>query len=37
MFDLKELRLMFIDPIDLVVNNLNKYLKSHKIVNIIFS
>ena len=37
MFDLKELTLMFIDPTDLVINNINKFLSSKKAIKFIFS
>jgi len=37
MFDLKELQLMFIDPVDIVVNNLNIFLGSNKTIKTIFS
>jgi len=37
MFDLKELKLMFLDPTDLIVNNINKYLCSNKTIKFIFS
>ncbi len=37
MFELTELRLMFLDPTDLIINNINKYLNSNKIIKIIFS
>ena len=37
MFDINELNLMFIDPLDLVVNSFNKYLNSNKLVKLIFS
>ncbi len=37
MFDIKELNLMFVDPLDLIVNSLNKYLNSNKLVKLIFS
>jgi hypothetical protein len=37
MFDLRELKLMFLDPIDLIVNNLNKFLSSNKTIKVIFS
>ncbi len=37
MFDLKEVKLMFLDPIDLIINNLNKYLYSNKAIKFIFS
>lgn len=37
MFDLKELKLMFLDPTDLIINNINKYLLSKKTIKFIFS
>ena len=37
MFDLKELKLMFLDPTDLIINNINKYLYSNKTIKFIFS
>ena len=37
MFDLKELNLMFLDPIDIIINNINKYLYSNKAIKFIFS
>ena len=37
MFDLKELKLMFLDPTDLIINNINKYLYSNKAIKFIFS
>ena len=37
MFDLKELKLIFLDPTDLIVNNINKYLYSNKTIKFIFS
>ena len=37
MFDLRELKLMFLDPTDLIVNNINKYLYSNKAIKFIFS
>ena len=37
MFDLKELKLMFMDPTDLIINNINKSLKANKVINFIFS
>ena len=37
MFDLKELKLMFLDPTDLLINNINKYLYSNKAIKFIFS
>jgi len=36
MFDLKELELMFLDPTDLIINNLNKFLNSNKKLNLFF-
>jgi len=37
MFDLRELNLMFLDPTDLIINNINKYLYSNKTIKFIFS
>ncbi len=37
MFELKELKLMFLDPTDLIINNINKFLRSKKAINFIFS
>ena len=37
MFDLRELKLMFLDPTDLIINNINKYLNSYKTIKFIFS
>ena len=37
MFDLRDLKLMFLDPTDLVVNNINKYLYSNEAIKFIFS
>ena len=37
MFDLKELKLMFFDPIDLIINNINSLLIRNKTIKIIFS
>ena len=37
MFDSRELKLMFLDPADLVINNINKFLNRNKIIKIIFS
>ena len=37
MFDLRELSLMFLDPTDLIVNAINKFLSSNKTIKIIFS
>jgi len=37
MFELNELRIMFIDPIDLIVNKINELLYTNKAVKFIFS
>ena len=37
MFDLRELKLMFLDPTDLIINNINKYLYRNKTIKFIFS
>ena len=37
MFDLKELKLMFLDPTDLIINNINRILCSNKTIKLIFS
>ena len=37
MFDLKELNLMFLDPIDLIISNINKSLCNNKTIKFIFS
>ena len=37
MFDLRELNLMFLDPTDLIINNINKFLNSKKTIKFIFS
>ena len=37
MFNLKELKLMFLDPTDLVINNINRLLSSNKVIKSIFS
>ena len=37
MFDLRELKLMFLDPTDLIINNINSYLYSNKAIKFIFS
>ena len=37
MFDSRELKLMFLDPTDLIINNLNKYLYSNNAIRVIFS
>ena len=35
MFDLRELKLMFLDPTDLIINNINKFLYSNKAIKFI--
>ena len=37
MFDFKELKLMFLDPTDLIINNINRFLSSNKTIKFIFS
>ncbi len=37
MFDLRELKLMFLDPTDLMINNINRFLSSNKTIKSIFS
>ena len=37
MFDLKELKLMFMDPTDLIIENLNRFLIRNKMISFIFS
>ncbi len=37
MFTLKELELMFLDPVDLIINNINKSLIKNKAIRLIFS
>ena len=37
MFDLRELKVMFLDPTDLLINKINKYLYSYKAIKFIFS
>ena len=37
MFDLRELKLMFLDPTYLIIININKYLYSNKAIKFIFS
>ena len=37
MFEFKELKLMFLDPIDLIVNKINKSLNSSKVIMFIIS
>ena len=32
MFDLRELTLMFLDPTDLIINNINKFLYRNKAI-----
>ena len=36
MFDLRELKLMFLDPTDLIINNINKILSTNKTIKLIF-
>ena len=37
MFDLEELKLMFLDPTDLIINSLNRFLNNNKTIKFIFS
>ncbi len=37
MFEIRELKLMFLDPTDLLISNINKWLNSNKTIKIIFS
>jgi len=37
MFDLRELKLMFMDPTDLLIYEINKSLNNTKIIKFIFS
>ena len=37
MFDFRELKLMFLDPTDLIINNINKFLITNKAIKFIFS
>ena len=37
MFDLRELGLMFLDPTDLIINNINTFLSNNKTIKFIFS
>ena len=37
MFDINEVNLMFIDPLDLFIDSVNNYLSSNKAIKIIFS
>ena len=36
MFDTRELKLMFLDPTDLIINNINEYLSRNKALKLIF-
>ncbi len=36
MFDLKELKLMFLDPTDLIIKNVNTFLSKNKVIKFIF-
>ena len=36
-FDIKELKLMFLDPTDLIIDNINRFLCSNKKIRFIFS
>ena len=36
MFDLRELKLMFFDPTDLIINDINKFLTVIKQLNLFF-
>ena len=37
MFELKELKIMFLDPTDLIINKINRLLNSNKTIKFIFS
>ena len=37
MFELKELKIMFLDPTDLIINKINRFLNSNKTIKFIFS
>mgnify|MGYP007078958715 CR=1 FL=1 len=37
MFELRELKLMFFDPTDLIINQINRYLSGNKAIKFIFS
>jgi len=37
MFDYRELKLMFLDPTDLIINIINRYLNRNKTIKFIFS
>ena len=37
MFDFRELKLMFLDPTDLIINNVNRFLYRNKTIKFIFS
>ena len=36
MFDSRELKLMFLDPTDLLINNINRFLISNETIRFIF-
>ena len=36
MFDLRQLELMFLDPTDLMIENINKILRRNKAINLFF-
>ena len=36
MFDLEELKIMFFDPTDLIINNINRLLLSNKKISLFF-
>ena len=36
MFDFKELELMFLDPTDLIINKINRYLSANKTFKLFF-
>ena len=37
MFQFRELKLMFLDPTDLIIDNINNFLRSNKTIKFIFS
>ena len=37
MFDINEIEVMFLDPTDLIIDNINRLLRCNKIINFIFS
>ena len=37
MFDINEIEVMFLDPTDLIIDNINRLLRGNKIINFIFS